>query len=40
MNALALIRAFKRCEGCTPTEYRRTLQQEGNGAIIDRKSVV
>ncbi len=30
-NSLALIRAFKRCEGCTPTEYRRTLQEEGNG---------
>ena len=35
MNALALIRAFKRCEGCTPTEYRRTLQQEGNGGASE-----
>lgn len=25
-NALALIRAFKRSEGCTPTEYRKSLQ--------------
>lgn len=26
-NALALIRAFKRCENCTPTEYRKSLQK-------------
>lgn len=36
-NSLALIRAFKRCEGCTPTEYRRTLQEEGNGGGSEDK---